>query len=201
MASTMVLLGGASAHAQAPSTTTTVTVKPGDNLSIIAEAHDTTYQRIFNANESIQDPNLINPGQELRIPAADEQLPERAIPTPAPEAAAPVTYQAPAAVEAPAQPRVQTSANTGAAAPAVGTGVWDQLAQCESSGNWAINTGNGFSGGLQFVQSTWEAYGGTAYAPSAENATREQQIAVAEALRADSGFNPWPACADKLGLR
>ncbi|HAT1196124.1 TPA: DUF348 domain-containing protein [Corynebacterium striatum] len=90
----------------------------------------------------------------------------------------------------------------GAAAPAVADGsVWDSLAQCESTGNWAINTGNGFSGGLQFTPSTWAGFGGTAYAPEAWQATREQQIAVAEKVQAAQGWGAWPACTSKLGLR
>ncbi|BCT75310.1 transglycosylase [Sinomonas cyclohexanicum] len=83
------------------------------------------------------------------------------------------------------------------AANAVDGATWDALAQCESSGNWAINTGNGFSGGLQFTQSTWAAYGGVG-AP--QNATRAQQIAVAERVLAGQGWGAWPACSAKLGL-
>ncbi|AEF41941.1 resuscitation-promoting factor [Hoyosella subflava] len=87
-------------------------------------------------------------------------------------------------------------------APAVSNGsTWDALAQCESTGNWAINTGNGYYGGLQFSQSTWAAYGGTQYAPRADLATREQQIAIAEKTRASQGWGAWPACSSKLGLR
>jgi len=82
----------------------------------------------------------------------------------------------------------------------VGAGVWDRLAGCESGGNWSINTGNGYYGGLQFSYGTWLAYGGGAYGETANLASRDQQIAVAERLRADSGFYPWPACARKLGL-
>ena len=75
--------------------------------------------------------------------------------------------------------------------------TWDSLAQCESGGNWGINTGNGYSGGLQFSPSTWAAYGGTG---SAASASREQQIAVAEKVQAGQGWGAWPACAAKLGL-
>jgi resuscitation-promoting factor RpfA len=75
--------------------------------------------------------------------------------------------------------------------------TWDALAQCESGGNWAINTGNGFSGGLQFTPSTWAAYGGTG---SASDASREQQIAVAEQVQAAQGWGAWPSCAAQLGL-
>ncbi|GEL23512.1 hypothetical protein PSU4_24660 [Pseudonocardia sulfidoxydans NBRC 16205] len=88
------------------------------------------------------------------------------------------------------------------AAPAVaGGGAWDSLAKCESGGNWAINTGNGYYGGLQFDARTWAAYGGTQYAPLPHQATREQQIAVATKMRdARGGYGAWPACSRKLGL-
>ncbi|AGF71909.1 resuscitation-promoting factor [Corynebacterium halotolerans] len=89
-----------------------------------------------------------------------------------------------------------------ASAPAVaGSSVWDRLAQCESGGNWSINTGNGYQGGLQFSPSTWAGYGGTQYAASADQATREQQIAIAEKVRAGQGWGAWPACTAKLGIR
>ncbi|WP_149361590.1 transglycosylase family protein [Lolliginicoccus suaedae] len=77
---------------------------------------------------------------------------------------------------------------------------WDRLAQCESGGNWNINTGNGYYGGLQFSQSTWSGYGGTEFAPRADLATRQQQIAVAERTLAGQGWGAWPACSSKLGL-
>lgn len=79
--------------------------------------------------------------------------------------------------------------------------VWDRLAQCEAGGNWAINTGNGFYGGLQFTQSTWLGFGGGAYAPLAHMATREQQIEVAIKTQAVQGWGAWPACTAKLGIR
>jgi len=75
--------------------------------------------------------------------------------------------------------------------------VWDRLAQCESSGNWSINTGNGFSGGLQFTPSTWRAFGGDG---RAHDASREEQIVVAERVLAQQGWGAWPACSRKLGL-
>ena len=94
------------------------------------------------------------------------------------------------------------AAPSAAAAPSVAGGsVWDTLAQCESGGNWAINTGNGYQGGLQVSPSTWAAYGGTAYAPTANLATREQQIAIAEKTLAGQGWGAWPACTAKMGLR
>lgn len=94
------------------------------------------------------------------------------------------------------------STNTGVAAPSVEDGsVWDLLAQCEAGGNWSINTGNGFYGGLQFTASTWLAYGGGEYAPTANLATREQQIAIAQKVQAGQGWGAWPACTSKLGIR
>jgi LysM repeat protein len=85
------------------------------------------------------------------------------------------------------------------AANAAADSTWDRLAQCESSGNWAINTGNGFSGGLQFTRSTWTAFGGGQFAPVAHQATREQQIVVAEKVLAGQGWGAWPACSKKIG--
>lgn len=80
---------------------------------------------------------------------------------------------------------------------------WDQLAQCESGGNWATNTGNGYGGGLQFAHtarwSTWRAFGGEQYAPHPWEATREQQIAVAENVLASSGWRAWPGCSRRFG--
>lgn len=77
---------------------------------------------------------------------------------------------------------------------------WDKLAQCEAGGNWGINTGNGFQGGLQFSPGTWTAHGGGEYASTANQATREQQIAVAEKVLATQGWGAWPACSSSLGL-
>lgn len=74
---------------------------------------------------------------------------------------------------------------------------WDAVAACESGGNWSINTGNGYYGGLQFTQSTWTANGGSG---SPANASRETQIAVAEHVLASQGWGAWPACSAKLGL-
>jgi Transglycosylase-like domain. len=87
------------------------------------------------------------------------------------------------------------------AAPSVSGNVWDLLVTCESGGNWSINTGNGYYGGLQFSLGTWANYGGLSYAPRPDLATREEQITVAERLRAVRGWAPWPACSLKLGLR
>lgn len=99
------------------------------------------------------------------------------------------TYSAPAqAAPAPAQTSNYATGGT----------QWDQLAQCESGGNWGTNTGNGFSGGLQFSPDTWAAYGGQG---DASGASREQQIAVAERVQAAQGWGAWPSCSAQLGLQ
>ncbi|MET9765021.1 transglycosylase family protein [Streptomyces sp. NPDC006372] len=89
-------------------------------------------------------------------------------------------------------------AATGNAA-AADSGVWDRIAQCESGGNWHINTGNGYYGGLQFAASTWSAYGGTAYAATADRASRSQQIAVATKVQRAQGWGAWPVCSARAG--
>ncbi|MBI5736740.1 MAG: transglycosylase family protein, partial [Mycolicibacterium neoaurum] len=77
-------------------------------------------------------------------------------------------------------------------------GEWDTVASCESGGNWAINTGNGYHGGLQFSPSTWSGHGGGEFAPSAYLATKEEQIAVAERVLASQGKGAWPTCGRGL---
>ncbi|MFE9774864.1 transglycosylase family protein [Streptomyces sp. NPDC005931] len=101
-----------------------------------------------------------------------------------------------------------TAGGAGMALPFMGTGAaqaadvdtWDKVAACESSNDWNINTGNGFYGGLQFTRSTWEAYGGTRYAPRADLATKDQQIAVAEKVLDGQGPGAWPVCSVRAGL-
>lgn len=86
-------------------------------------------------------------------------------------------------------------AGTASAAP---ESAWDKLAQCESGGNWSINSGNGYYGGIQFNASTWHAFGGEGLP---HQASRSEQIAVAERTLAAQGWNAWPACSRKMGLR
>ncbi|MET7733151.1 transglycosylase family protein [Streptomyces sp. NPDC005402] len=101
-----------------------------------------------------------------------------------------------------------TAGGVGIAVPLIGTGTahaadvdtWNKVAACESSNSWSINSGNGYYGGLQFTQSTWEAYGGTRYAARADLATRDQQIAVAEKVLDGQGPGAWPACSVRAGL-
>lgn len=165
-----------------------VEIQPGDSLSAIATVHSSTAQRLYDANTSIENPDVIFPGEKVRVPSADEKLVTRPMPV-----SASVMPEAPAAVA----PAVRTSARV--VSPTVASGsVWDQLAQCEAGGNWAINTGNGYYGGLQFNLSSWQAVGGSGL-PS--DASREEQIMRGQMLQAHQGWGAWPACSTKLGLR
>ncbi len=197
LATSAIALGSQPVSAQTQTensnTSQNVVIQPGDTLSKIAEAHSTTYVRLYDANTQIEHPDIIQAGKDLRIPAADEQIPSRPMPTNAQEATTPVPQPqaaapAPRATKPVAQP----------AAANVSGGVWDQLAQCESGGNWSINSGNGFYGGLQFSASSWSAVGGSGL-PS--QASKSEQIARAEMLKARQGWGAWPACSAKLGLR
>jgi len=147
--------------------------------------------RVVTANGTVRDRKLVST-EVVRQPVARievEGTKDRPAPTPPP---APTPTPAPAPTPSPTPPPPVTSGDTG---------VWDQLAQCESGGNWAINTGNGYYGGLQFNLDTWRAYGGGAYAPYPHQASRLEQIAVATKLRdANGGYGAWPACSASLGL-
>ncbi|MEV2251177.1 transglycosylase family protein [Streptomyces sp. NPDC050147] len=85
-------------------------------------------------------------------------------------------------------------------ASAASTATWDKLAECESGGSWSADAGNGYYGGLQLSQQTWEEYGGLDFAPSADQASRSQQISVAEKVLDDQGPKAWPSCAPTAGL-
>ena len=173
-----------------------VEVAPGDSLTKIATANNTTYVRLFDANAQIADPDLIHPGDKVRVPSPDEQLPDRPIPSNAPATVA-APAPAPVATAAPAVSRpAPRPAPVYAAVPSAG--IWDALARCEAGGNWAANTGNGFYGGLQFTLSSWQAVGGSGY-PNL--ASREEQIMRGQMLQARQGWGAWPVCSAKLGLR
>jgi LysM repeat protein len=170
-----------------------VTVQPGDYLSKIALENGSTYLRMYAANQKIENPDLIYTGDSLRIPSADEQLADRPLPQPKPVATptpTPIPIQAPAVSAVPKQQQTYRPAPAPAANYATGSTVWDRIAACESGGNWAINTGNGYYGGLQFTQQTWAGAGGLQYAPRADLATRDQQIAIASKL----SLSNWPVC-------
>ena len=179
-----------------------VVVKQGDTLSKIAKkAKLSSWRPVWDLNKKIKHPNLIYPGQKLLLPAKGEKVKHRPLPALAvtrvvssERSAAPATRSVAPATSGSSR---RSTATRSAAAPASGS-VWDRLAQCESGGNWGISTGNGYSGGLQFAQGTWAANGGSG---SAHNASRAEQIRVAERVRASQGWGAWPACSAKLGLR
>lgn len=161
-------------------------VKKGDTLAAIAEEHgikgDDGWRRIFDANEKLDNPDLIVPGQVLRIPDKGEKVKQRDLP----EARRSQT----------AASRSSDRTSTPASAPS--GSVWTRLAACESGGNWSANTGNGYYGGLQFSLSSWRAVGGSGYPHEASAGT---QIAMGQRLQARQGWGAWPGCSAKLGLR
>lgn len=173
-----------------------ITIQDGDYLEKIAAEHNTTYLRLYYANTAITNPDLIFPGDSLRVPAESETLTARDLPTTAPAAVQQTVAANPSAETQPAV--LPEPVSQPIAAPAVADGsVWDRLAACESGGNWAINTGNGFYGGIQFTLSSWAAVGGSGYP---NQASREEQIQRGIALQARQGWGAWPACSAKLGL-
>lgn len=166
-----------------------VVVQQGEYLEKIASANQSTSLRIYYANADISNPDLIFPNQQIRIPEATENLTTREVPVNQ-TIATPTTQEATSAA---APRRTAAPANYSA-----GDGsVWDRIAACEAGGNWAINTGNGYYGGLQFTLSSWQGVGGSGL-PS--NASREEQIMRGQMLQARSGWGAWPACSARLGL-
>jgi LysM repeat protein len=223
-------------------------VEAGDTLAAIARAHDIdSWRTIHEANEhKLDDPNLIFPGQELRLsgdapaeatPAADgthtvqagdtlasiarangldwrtvyelnaDQLsrPSLIFPGQALQLTGTVPATADTADGADTADTADTSTETTTTSSdpvepqgTVSLATWDRLAECESNGDWSINTGNGYYGGLQFALSSWEWVGGSGYP---HEASKAEQIARAEILLERQGWNAWPACSSALGLR
>jgi hypothetical protein len=174
------------------------TVKPGDTLSKIA--HDVYGSRAdwpalwWTNRHKVANPDAIVVGQRLRL---STWHPRKAwIERAAMAASAPVAPVASAAsAQTPSSLPVATSYPSYSGGSYSGGGVnWNAIAACESGGNWSTNTGNGFSGGLQFSQGTWDAYGGGQYASSAAGASQSQQIAVAQRVLAGQGIGAWPVC-------
>jgi LysM repeat protein len=174
------------------------TVKPGDTLSAIANkayGSRADWPALWWTNRhKVGNPDAIVVGQRLRL---STWHPRKAWVVRAAMAAS--TPPAPAATAASAQTPSSLPATSSAPSYSGGSysggGVnWDAIAACESGGNWSTSTGNGFSGGLQFSQGTWDAYGGGQYASTAAGASRSQQIAVAQRVLAGQGIGAWPVC-------
>ena len=192
---TPVVSADANTQTQANQPTSKVlTVVPGDYLTKLATANNVTIQRLYDANTDINDPDLIFPQEKIRVPDPSEQLAHREMPSNAVATSA-------AKAETKAATTSRTSTRTTSHTTVSGTSIWDKIAACESGGNWSINTGNGYYGGLQFTQSTWNAYGGQSYASRADLASREDQIAVAQRVQASQGWGAWPVCSYKAGAR
>jgi LysM repeat protein len=158
----------------------TYVVKSGDTLSRIASRQGLgSWRSLYDANPSIRNPDLIFPGQRLDIPSGSGHVLHRSS-------------------QVSTSSTRHRSSSSGSSGSVAGGSVWDRLAQCESGGNWSINTGNGFYGGLQFTQSSWRAAGGSG---SPQNASRSEQIRVAQNLQRMQGWGAWPTCSRKVGLR
>jgi LysM repeat protein len=172
------------------------TIRPGDTLSqIAARAYGSAadWPAIWWANRrQAPDPDMITTGQRLALPSSHQVPPWLARAALAAAAAARPAPAAPAGA-APADPAAPAPAASPAPASSGGAN-WSAIAACESGGNWAASTGNGFYGGLQFTQQTWLANGGGRYASSANLATPAQQIAVAQNVLASQGIGAWPVC-------
>jgi LysM repeat protein len=175
------------------------TTRPGDTLSrIAARAYGSAagWPAIWWANRrQVPDPDLITTGQRLALPSSHRVPPwlARAAATAAAAAQPAPAAPAGAATGAAAAPVAPAQASSPAPASSGGTN-WSAIAACESGGNWAASTGNGFYGGLQFTEQTWLGYGGGRYAASANLATPAQQIAVAQRVLAGQGTGAWPVC-------
>jgi hypothetical protein len=165
------------------------TVRQGDTLSTIAAreyGRAADWPGLWWANRHLlRNPSLIKKGQRLTLPDSPRTGPG-------------VVHAAMASIPAPPPAASPTSPPAPATAPPAGgssSGVnWSAIADCESGGNWSANTGNGFYGGLQFTEETWQAYGGGQYAATADQATPSEQIAVAERVLAGQGIGAWPVC-------
>jgi LysM repeat protein len=174
------------------------TVKPGDTLSAIAHkayGSRADWPALWWTNRhKVGNPDAIVVGQRLRLSTWHPRQAwivraAMAASTP-PAPAAPV-----ASAQSPSSLPATSSAPSYSGGSYSGSGVnWDAIAACESGGNWGTSTGNGFSGGLQFSQGTWDAYGGGQYASTAAGASRSQQIAVAQKVLAGQGIGAWPVC-------
>lgn len=183
-------------------------VQYGQGLQDIAWKYgfkgDNAFKRLWDANPQLSATWLERPGITIRIPVCGTELRRRTLPKPPPppepepepEPEAAAADQADAAEQAP-EPEPEPEPKQGSQAPAVPTGVWDRLAGCESGGDWSINTGNGYYGGLQFSESSWRAVGGTGLP---HQHSREEQILRGKKLQAIQGWGAWPACSAKLGL-
>ena len=196
----------------APSTRTEIdlehTVQQGESLGDIAAAYGLDerdgWRPLFDANDEVERPWHIWPGLELSIPMDGDELtrrevPEKPAPAPEPQEQADTESREERSRASRSDSRSSaTSESSSSQSTTVSGGRWDALAACESGGNWSINTGNGYYGGLQFSLQSWRAVGGSGYP---HQASKAEQIKRAEMLLARQGWGAWPACTSKLGWR
>ena len=170
-------------------------VQPGDTLSLLAPEN----WREVAAGNGISNPDMIYVGQVIDLNAlADAPAPEPQSSSSSGSSGSSGSDESDESYSDDSGSGSGEEAPASAPASTGGGTVWDQLAECESGGNWGISTGNGYYGGLQFSQGSWNAAGGSG---NPANASREEQIRVAENLQAQQGWGAWPACSSELGLR
>src|SRR5919197_3170378 len=167
-------------------------VRAGDTLAAIAGKQGLVdWRPIYDVNTVIKHPDLIYPGQRLAIPPKGAKVAHRPLPTPQPVQ---VQQWRPAQRSQSHRSSQFTSSrrSSSRSSSVAGGGGWDRLAQCESGGHWSISNGNGFYGGLQFTTGSWRAAGGSGMP---NQASREEQIQVAQNLQQRQGWGEWPACS------
>jgi hypothetical protein len=160
---------------------------------------DEAFRVLYDANPQLDGLQLERSGITLRVPACQSRMYRRKLPKPPPP---PEPEEEEESEESESSDSSDSSEESAPepeeeAPPVAGDSVWDQLAECESGGNWAANTGNGYYGGIQFSLQTWQSVGGSGYPH--EN-SREEQIKRGKILQEQSGWGQWPACSAELGL-
>jgi resuscitation-promoting factor RpfB len=173
----------------------TVVVTPGVN-GVESVAYTVTYLDGLEATEVAGPATVITPAQAQVVRVGTKTTSAKAVTLN--KAGAPVVKATTPAAPKTTAPKTTSPPPPTSAPPATSGLNWDAVAQCESGGNWSINTGNGYYGGLQFSASTWISNGGGVYAATANLATKAQQIAIANKLYAARGAAPWPTCGKYL---
>ena len=164
-------------------------VRLGDTLTELAHRNGHSVAELTAVNH-LKDPNHIVIGQKLIVDGFRHVKPANIS-----DAYSPTNSTPSSSTESGSTSTSTTSTSTTSTTPTSTSGAnWSAIAACESGGNWAANTGNGYYGGLQFTQGSWSGYGGTAYAPRADLAPASAQIAVAERVLASQGPGAWPNC-------
>lgn len=182
-------------------------VKHGQGLQQIAKLYgfkgEKAFRVLYDANPQLDQLHLESSGITINIPTCRSRMIRRKLPKPPPPPPEPEEEETEAEEPEPAEPSESDSSEESApepeeeAPPVAGDSVWDELAECESGGDWSANTGNGYYGGIQFSLETWRSVGGSGYPH--EN-SREEQIKRGKILQEQSGWGQWPACAAELGL-